>query len=82
MAGIHAEVAGARSEYWSSFTSNPAEVVLEAAKKAKEEIGKTLVMGWQCLKISLSFFLLWGVLSIQLLNDLMESFHLYVAHVH
>ncbi|XP_022143147.1 coiled-coil domain-containing protein SCD2-like isoform X2 [Momordica charantia] len=36
--GIHAEVAGARSEYWSSFTSNPAEVVLEAAKKAKEEI--------------------------------------------
>ncbi|XP_008455538.2 coiled-coil domain-containing protein SCD2 isoform X1 [Cucumis melo] len=34
--GIHAEVAGARSEYWSSFTSSPVEVVLEAGKKAKE----------------------------------------------
>ncbi|XP_038891160.1 coiled-coil domain-containing protein SCD2-like isoform X1 [Benincasa hispida] len=34
--GIHAEVAGARSEYWSSFTSSPVEVVLEAGKKAEE----------------------------------------------
>ncbi|XP_023537927.1 coiled-coil domain-containing protein SCD2 isoform X1 [Cucurbita pepo subsp. pepo] len=35
--GIHAEVAGARSEYWSSFTSSPVDDVLEAGKKAKEE---------------------------------------------
>ncbi|KAE8010108.1 hypothetical protein FH972_006501 [Carpinus fangiana] len=36
--GIHAEIAGARYEYWSSFASLPVDVVLAAGQKAKEEI--------------------------------------------
>ncbi|KAF5453923.1 hypothetical protein F2P56_023634 [Juglans regia] len=36
--GIHAEIAGARYEYWSSLVSLPVDVVLAAGQKAKEEI--------------------------------------------
>ncbi|KAJ7973416.1 Coiled-coil domain-containing protein SCD2 [Quillaja saponaria] len=36
--GIHAEIAEARSEYWSSFAPLPVEVVLAAGQKAKEEL--------------------------------------------
>ncbi|WKA03032.1 hypothetical protein VitviT2T_021170 [Vitis vinifera] len=35
--GIHAEVAGVKYEYWSSFAPLPVEVVLAAGQKAKEE---------------------------------------------
>lgn len=35
--GIHAEVAGVKYEYWSSFAALPVEVVLAAGQKAKEE---------------------------------------------
>ncbi|KAA8545022.1 hypothetical protein F0562_019761 [Nyssa sinensis] len=35
--GIHAEIAEARYEYWSSFAPLPAEVVLAAGQKAKDE---------------------------------------------
>ncbi|KAM7472730.1 hypothetical protein LguiA_010913 [Lonicera macranthoides] len=35
--GIHAEIAGARYEYWSSFAPLPVEVVLSAGQKAKQE---------------------------------------------
>ncbi|KAI3664871.1 hypothetical protein L6452_43480 [Arctium lappa] len=35
--GIHAEIAGARYEYWSSFAPLPVEVVIAAGQKAKEE---------------------------------------------
>uniref|UniRef100_A0A5B7B988 Coiled-coil domain-containing protein SCD2 n=1 Tax=Davidia involucrata TaxID=16924 RepID=A0A5B7B988_DAVIN len=35
--GIHAEIAGARYEYWSSFAPLPVEVVLAAGQKAKDE---------------------------------------------
>ncbi|KAI4301867.1 hypothetical protein L6164_035105 [Bauhinia variegata] len=35
--GIHAEIAGARFKYWSSFAPNPVEVVLAAGQTAKEE---------------------------------------------
>ncbi|EYU38200.1 hypothetical protein MIMGU_mgv1a002994mg [Erythranthe guttata] len=35
--GIHAEIAGARYDYWSSFASTPVEVILAAGKKAKLE---------------------------------------------
>ncbi|KAK9293338.1 hypothetical protein L1049_021330 [Liquidambar formosana] len=35
--GIHAEIAGAKYEYWSSFAPLPVEVVLAAGQKAKEE---------------------------------------------
>ncbi|KAK3023682.1 hypothetical protein RJ639_043563 [Escallonia herrerae] len=35
--GIHADIAGARYEYWSSFAPLPAEVVLAAGQKAKDE---------------------------------------------
>uniref|UniRef100_A0A2N9F276 Coiled-coil domain-containing protein SCD2 n=1 Tax=Fagus sylvatica TaxID=28930 RepID=A0A2N9F276_FAGSY len=36
--GIHAEIAGARYEYWSSFAPLPVDVVLDAGQKAKENI--------------------------------------------
>jgi hypothetical protein len=42
LAGIHAEIAGARYEYWSSFASLPVDVVLAAGQKAKEEISKNI----------------------------------------
>jgi hypothetical protein len=42
LAGIHAEIAGARYEYWSSFSSLPVDVVLAAGQKAKEEISKNI----------------------------------------
>ncbi|KAI4372596.1 hypothetical protein MLD38_010808 [Melastoma candidum] len=35
--GIHAEVAGAKQDNWSSFAPSPADVVLAAGQKAKEE---------------------------------------------
>ncbi|KAI4370288.1 hypothetical protein MLD38_018655 [Melastoma candidum] len=35
--GIHAEIAEAKKDYWSSFTPSPADVVLAAGQKAKEE---------------------------------------------
>ena len=35
--GIHAEVAGIKYEYWSSFAPLPVEVVLAAGQRAKEE---------------------------------------------
>ncbi|XP_057498055.1 coiled-coil domain-containing protein SCD2-like [Actinidia eriantha] len=35
--GIHAEIAAARYEYWSSFAPLPVEVVLSAGQKAKDE---------------------------------------------
>lgn len=35
--GIHAEVAGLKYEYWSSFAPLPVEVVLAAGQRAKEE---------------------------------------------
>ncbi|KAH1259380.1 Coiled-coil domain-containing protein SCD2 [Glycine max] len=35
--GIHADIAEAKYKYWSMFAPNPIEVVLAAAKKAKEE---------------------------------------------
>ncbi|KAL8512323.1 hypothetical protein ACS0TY_018702 [Phlomoides rotata] len=35
--GIHAEIAGARHEYWSNFASRPVEVILAAGRKAKDE---------------------------------------------
>ncbi|KAL6324403.1 hypothetical protein AAG906_013007 [Vitis piasezkii] len=37
MVCIHAEVAGVKYEYWSSFAPLPVEVVLAAGQKAKEE---------------------------------------------
>ena len=46
LAGIHAEIAGARYEYWSSFAPLPVDVVLDAGQKAKENIGKN---GFECL---------------------------------
>lgn len=36
-AGIHAEIAEAKYEYWSSLAPRPKEVVLAAGQKAKEE---------------------------------------------
>lgn len=36
-AGIHAEIAGARHEYWSYYASRPVEVILAAGRKAKDE---------------------------------------------
>lgn len=44
LAGIHAEIAKARYEYWSSFAPQPVEVVLAAGQKAKEEGGKILYL--------------------------------------
>ncbi|KAL2245547.1 coiled-coil domain-containing protein SCD2-like [Sesamum indicum] len=35
--GIHAEIAGARYEYWSSLASHPVAVILAAGQKAKRE---------------------------------------------
>ncbi|CAK7340852.1 unnamed protein product [Dovyalis caffra] len=35
--GVHAEIAGARYEYWSSFAPLPVEVVLSAGQRAKDE---------------------------------------------
>ncbi|KAK6134466.1 hypothetical protein DH2020_031783 [Rehmannia glutinosa] len=35
--GIHADIAGARHEYWSSLASRPVEVILAAGRKAKDE---------------------------------------------
>lgn len=35
--GIHAEIAGPKHEYWSSFAPLPLEVVLSASQKAREE---------------------------------------------
>ncbi|KAK4439042.1 Coiled-coil domain-containing protein SCD2 [Sesamum alatum] len=35
--GIHAEIAGARHEYWSSHASHPVAVILAAGQKAKHE---------------------------------------------
>ncbi|PWA76058.1 hypothetical protein CTI12_AA237080 [Artemisia annua] len=35
--GIHAEIAGSRYEYWSSFAPLPVEVVISAGQKAKAE---------------------------------------------
>jgi hypothetical protein len=40
LAGIHAEIARARYEFWSSLAPLPVEAVLEAGKKAKEQMGK------------------------------------------
>jgi hypothetical protein len=42
LAGIHAEIAGARYECWSSFAPLPVDVVLAAGQKAKEEISKNI----------------------------------------
>jgi hypothetical protein len=42
LAGIHAEIAGARYECWSSFGPLPVDVVLAAGQKAKEEISKNI----------------------------------------
>ncbi|RXI01925.1 hypothetical protein DVH24_015274 [Malus domestica] len=36
--GIHAEIAASRYEFWSSLAPRPAEAVLAAGQKAKEEI--------------------------------------------
>ena len=46
LVGIHAEIAGARYEYWSSFAPLLVDVVLDAGQKAKENIGKN---GFECL---------------------------------
>ncbi|CAA3007753.1 Hypothetical predicted protein [Olea europaea subsp. europaea] len=35
--GVHAEIAGAKYEYWSSFCPLPTEVILNAGQKAKDE---------------------------------------------
>nr|GLL30544.1 coiled-coil domain-containing protein SCD2-like isoform X1 [Ipomoea trifida]GMD04688.1 coiled-coil domain-containing protein SCD2-like isoform X2 [Ipomoea batatas] len=35
--GIHADIAGIKHEYWSSFAPSPNEVVLEAGQRAKNE---------------------------------------------
>ncbi|XP_022877385.1 coiled-coil domain-containing protein SCD2-like isoform X3 [Olea europaea var. sylvestris] len=35
--GVHAEIAGAKYEYWSSFCPLPTEVILAAGQKAKNE---------------------------------------------
>ena len=35
-AGIHAEIAEPRHEYWSRFASRPVEVILAAGRKAKD----------------------------------------------
>lgn len=35
--GVHAKVAGARSEHWQEFSPLPFEVVLDAGRKSKEE---------------------------------------------
>ncbi|KAL2496602.1 hypothetical protein Fot_40359 [Forsythia ovata] len=35
--GVHAEIAGAKYEYWSYFCPLPAEVILAAGQKAKDE---------------------------------------------
>nr|XP_012569582.1 coiled-coil domain-containing protein SCD2-like isoform X1 [Cicer arietinum] len=35
--GIHAEIAEAKSKYWSTFAPNPVDVVLAAGEKAKKE---------------------------------------------
>eukprot|EP00250_Pteridium_aquilinum_P017621 c23709_g1_i1 orf=14-1654(-) len=35
--GMHAEIAGPKHEYWSSFAPLPLEVVLSASQKAREE---------------------------------------------
>lgn len=40
MAGIHAEIATSRYEFWSALAPLPVEAVLAAGEKAKEEIGK------------------------------------------
>lgn len=37
MTGIHAEIAGTRYEYWSSFAPLPVEVVVAAGQMAKDE---------------------------------------------
>ncbi|GFZ02824.1 hypothetical protein Acr_15g0014320 [Actinidia rufa] len=37
MVGIHAEIAAARYEYWSSFAPLPVEIVLAAGQKSKDE---------------------------------------------
>ncbi|CAI9784315.1 unnamed protein product [Fraxinus pennsylvanica] len=41
---VHAEISGAKYEYWSSFCPLPAEVILNAGQKAKDEnsMGKRL----------------------------------------
>lgn len=40
MAGIHADIATARHEFWSSLAPLPVEAVLEAGNKAREQTGK------------------------------------------
>ncbi|KAL6554323.1 hypothetical protein OROMI_019996 [Orobanche minor] len=35
--GIHADIADARHEYWSSFASSPVKIILAAGRKAKDE---------------------------------------------
>lgn len=37
LAGIHAEIAKAKYDYWSSFAPLPVEIVLAAGQRAKKE---------------------------------------------
>lgn len=44
VAGIHAEIAEAKSKYWSTFAPNPVDVVLAAGEKAKKETGNVYIL--------------------------------------
>lgn len=48
-AGIYADIAGARHEYWSSFASRPVEVILAAGQKAKDENSSSKIPSAPCL---------------------------------
>jgi hypothetical protein len=59
-AGILAEIAGARYEYWSSFAPLPVEVVLSAGQRAKDENSS----GEDFVQIYLYICFKWSVYSI------------------
>jgi len=43
--GIHAEIAEAKSKYWSTFApNNPVDVVLAAGEKAKVETSNVYIV--------------------------------------
>ena len=46
MPGIHADIAGIRYKYWSSFAPNPAQVLLAAGQRAREETGNMIDLFW------------------------------------
>jgi len=60
LAGIHAEIAGARYECWSSFAPLPVDVVLAAGQKAKEEISKNIFWSFFTGPFYFLFFACWG----------------------